>query len=238
MTLADERHLRLTGTRNLRDVGGYPAADGRQTRWRTLFRSDALDQLPSASQAELIDRGLRLAIDLRWPTEVDQAPSVFRSSPAVRYVPVALLDEAKPPPSGVRDSYFRTIDERGPQLAAVVRSLLEPDSLPAVIGCAAGIDRTGVAIAVILAAVGVPDDAIAADYGLSAASYEGDGHEAGLTDWRAGEVTIDCLPEYMADTLERLRARHGGAAGLLSSNGLSRDDLERLAELLTEPIET
>ena len=44
------RHLRLPGTRNLRDVGGYPAGPGRRTRWRTLLRTDALDRLPAASQ--------------------------------------------------------------------------------------------------------------------------------------------------------------------------------------------
>jgi protein-tyrosine phosphatase len=235
VTVTDERHVRLAGTRNLRDVGGYPAGRTRRTKWRTLFRSDALDQLPPPSQAELVRRGLRLAIDLRWPTELETAPSVFRSSPHVRYVAIALLDDAKPPPSGVRDAYFRMIDDRGPQLAAVVRSLLQPDSLPAVVGCAAGVDRTGMTIALILAAVGVPDDVIAADYALSVASYEGDGRDAGLTDWRAGIVTLDCRPEYMADALERLQKRHGGAAGLLASNGVSAADLDRLRELLTEP---
>ena len=238
MTVVDERHVRLAGTRNLRDVGGYPAGRGRQTKWRTLFRSDALDQLPPASQAALVRRGLRLAIDLRWPTELETAPSVFVSSPAVRYVSIALVDDAKPPPSGVRAAYFRMIDERGPQLAAVVRSLLDFESLPAVIGCAAGVDRTGMTIALILAAVGVPDDVIVEDYALSVASYEGDGRDAGLTDWRAGVVTLDCRPEYMADALERLRQRQGGAAGLLAANGLSAADLDRLRELLTERIDS
>ena len=52
-----ERHLPLPGTRNLRDVGGYPAAGGRRTRWRTLLRTDSLDSLPDASQAALLETG-------------------------------------------------------------------------------------------------------------------------------------------------------------------------------------
>ncbi len=40
------------GTRNLRDIGGYRTRDGRRTRWRTIFRSDCLDQLTDLAQAE------------------------------------------------------------------------------------------------------------------------------------------------------------------------------------------
>ena len=63
---------------NLRDVGGYPAGDGRETRWRTLLRTDALDQLPVASQQALHDLGVRQVIDVRWAHEVEGRPSVFR----------------------------------------------------------------------------------------------------------------------------------------------------------------
>jgi protein-tyrosine phosphatase len=46
-----ERHLPLDGTRNVRDVGGYPTVDGRQTRWRTLLRSDELTRIPPHARA-------------------------------------------------------------------------------------------------------------------------------------------------------------------------------------------
>ncbi len=85
------RHLRLPGTRNLRDVGGYPAGPGRQTRWRTLLRTDALDQLPPASQEELIGLGLRRVIDLRWEHELAARPSVFERSERVRYTSLPLV---------------------------------------------------------------------------------------------------------------------------------------------------
>ena len=74
------RHLPLDGTRNVRDVGGYPAAGGRRTRWRTLLRSDELTTLPEHAQAELVELGLRQVVDLRWPDEADRSPNVFRRS--------------------------------------------------------------------------------------------------------------------------------------------------------------
>jgi protein-tyrosine phosphatase len=230
-----ERHIRLAGTRNLRDVGGYPAGAGRQTRWRTLFRADALDQVPVESQAVLTQLGLRQAIDMRWPIEVETRPSVFRSSPTVRYVNLPLRDSGTATISGFPVAYRDMIDDSGVQLANVARALLDPDGLPAVVGCAAGVDRTGLAIAIVLTAVGVPADVVAADYALSAATYASD-EGSGLDDWRSGPIAIDCRPEYMIGTLDHLRRRHGGVAAFLASHGLTDADIRRLGALLTEPI--
>ncbi len=233
---ASERRIRLAGTRNLRDVGGYPAGDGRQTRWRTLLRADALDQLPIESQQTLLALGLRQAIDLRWPTEVETSPSVFGESQQVRYRNLPLRDVSPSPIGGIPGSYRRIVENRGEQLAGVARALLEPDGLAAIVACAAGVDRTGLAIAIVLSTVGVPDDVVAADYALSVESYTGDGSEAGLVDWRSGPITLDCRPDYLLATLDHLKQRHGGAAGFLAAHGLTGADLDRLTDLLTESI--
>jgi protein-tyrosine phosphatase len=229
-----ERRLRLRGTRNLRDVGGYPAGEGRRTRWRTLLRTDALDRLPPGSQRSLVELGLRQVIDLRWPHELAESPSVFATSQQVRYRNVPLMDNA-PNPRGVAATYRHILDTRATELAVVARALLEPEGLPAVIGCAAGVDRTGVTIALLLSAVGVPADIVAADYAQSVEHFAGDGTASGLDDWRGGEVTLDCRPEYMLESLDHLERKHGGARRLLARRGLSGADLDRLTELLTEP---
>ncbi len=235
-TLAFDRHLPLPGTRNLRDVGGYPADPGRRTRWRTLLRTDALDQLPESSQAQLVALGLRTAIDLRWGHEIDERPSVFHRSRQVRYRSVPLMpDQAVP--EGMAATYRHMLDTRGPALAAVALELLDPDGVPAVIGCAAGVDRTGVTVALLLSAVGVAPDVAAGDYALSVDSFSGDGAGSGLSDWRAGSVTLDCRPEYMLEALDHLERRHGGARALLARHGLSERQLDDLVEVLTEPID-
>jgi protein-tyrosine phosphatase len=230
-----QRHLRLAGTRNFRDVGGYPAGAGRQTRWRTLFRADALDQLPDDSQAALVGLGVRQAIDLRFASEIEARPSVFSDSPAVRYVSLPLHDDRPAPPGGLAASYCEILDTRGAQFAAVGHALLEPGGLPGVVGCAGGIDRTGLTIALVLLAVGVPPDVVAADYGLSATSFADDGRGSGLRDWRSGPVRIDCRPEYMHVAIDHLATRHGSAAAFLARHGLAAADIARLRELLTEP---
>ena len=229
-----ERHVRLPGTRNLRDVGGYPAGDGRQTRWRTLLRTDSLDQLPVASQQALHELGVRLVIDVRWEHEVEGRPSVFRDSDEVGYRSMPLMPD-RAVADGIAATYRHMFDTRATALAGIARALLEPGGLPAVIGCAAGVDRTGVTVALLLAAVGVPADVVAADYALSVESFATDGAESGLADWRGGAVTLDCQPEYMLEALDHLERVHGGAPALLARHGLGDADLECLRELLTEP---
>jgi protein-tyrosine phosphatase len=234
---APNRHLRIPGTRNLRDVGGYPASSGRRTRWRTLYRTDSLDRLPASSQQALIDAGLRQVIDLRWPHELADAPSVFADSSRVRYRNLQLWEDTPPQGNGPAAQYRRALDVRAHVLADVARALLEPDGVPVVIGCAAGVDRTGVSIALLLSAVGVPSDVCAADYALSVDTYAAVEFAPELSDdWRAGAVNLDCLPEYMLETLDHLDRRYGGAQALLRREGLTDDDLDRLTQLLTEPV--
>jgi protein-tyrosine phosphatase len=176
-----------------------------------------------------------LVIDLRWPTELAERPSVFASSTAVRYVSVPLLDNPPFPVESLPRLYRRMLDERGEQLATVVRALLAPAGLPAVIGCAGGVDRTGVTVGLLLSAIGVPADIVAADYAMSAACFATDGAGAGLDDWRAAAVEIDCRPEYMLDTLAHLEREHGGAAALLGRHGIESGSIDDLVDRLTEP---
>lgn len=228
------RHLPLDGTRNVRDIGGYPTADGRQTRWRTLLRSDELTQLPRHAADELREIGIRAVIDLRWPDELERSPNVFAADPAVSYRPIALLVDDPTPHSGLAGMYRHVLDERLPQLVEVARVLLEPDGLPAVIGCAAGKDRTGITIAVLLSLAGVADETIIEDYALSAGYFAVENHTIPAGDWRHHPLIVDSPPEFMASAMDHLRDVHGGARALLRSGGLTERELDTLVDRLTE----
>ena len=60
-----DRMITLEGAVNFRDLGGYEAGDGMQTRWRTLFRADGLGELTEADLSVLRQLGIRTVIDLR-----------------------------------------------------------------------------------------------------------------------------------------------------------------------------
>lgn len=120
--------------------------------------------------------------------------------------------------------------------------LTRPDMLPTLVHCAAGKDRTGVAIAVLLAAVGTEPSAIAEDYALSqtclGTTYV-DETRTWVTsrgwDWSAWEHTVYTPPERMLRTLDYLNERHGGIQRYLLAHGLQESALSTLREALTEP---
>lgn len=127
-------------------------------------------------------------------------------------------------------------------LIGTVRELLEPDGVPALVHCQAGKDRTGVLVALILAAVRVRPDAIVEDFvrtrdGLGE-SYLEESRRLVLERggrWEDEAYLFDSPPERMERTLAYLDARWGGAEHYLLQHGLSADELEHLRESLTEP---
>ena len=239
------RVVRLSGTRNLRDVGGYATRDGRRTRWRTLYRSDCLDRLDEIGQTWLVEAGLRTIIDLRENGEVSERPNVFARSAHVMYRRIPFWDE--PPPSDlkpdVREGYRSELAQErvGVALARVALALLEPGAAPVLIHCAAGKDRTGIAIGVLLEAVGVDRQDIAADYAMSSVCLGPEYVEetrawalrSGL-DWDAWAHLSDTPPERMIKTLEYVGARFGGVRRYLAEHGFPEERFAELRDLLTE----
>jgi protein-tyrosine phosphatase len=237
------RVVNVNGTRNLRDLGGYATADGqRRTRWKTLYRSDCLDQVDAAGQDMLVAAGLRSIFDLRDDGEVAARPNVFAGSTQVAYRRTPLFDGPLPELEAPAIGYMRELDYRGKPLAAVVEAVLAPGAVPALIHCAAGKDRTGLVVALLLSAVGVPDATIAEDYALSSVCLGPEYLEAsrrwaaenGL-DWARWGTAFETPPERMLKTLEYLAEKYGGSAAYLSRYGVPPDEIARLSELLTEP---
>lgn len=230
------RRIELAGVLNFRDVGGYPVEGGGSVRWRTLFRSDALHKLDAAGVATLAGLGLATILDLRTQAEVDIAPSPIPGR--VTHLPVLAGDlQGLPLELGAIYQYF--VDECGAAIAAVIFELSAADALPALVHCTAGKDRTGVVVALILAALGVPDEVIAADYALSAVYLDPALTPAigqlqastGLGD-ELTRALLSSPPTLILDTLTRIRERAGSVDAYLRTNGLPESALARLRAAL------
>jgi protein-tyrosine phosphatase len=266
-----QRWLRLEGIDNVRDVGGLPLRDGRSTRFGELLRSANLRHVTEADVAHLVEElGLRLVIDLRTAREIDRDGPTAVAAAGVETVALSFIPEdgealpervlgdrlprrsvpggpPGPSPTG-RDtdpllrSYLGYLVDRAENVVEAVRLLGRPDAGPALVHCAAGKDRTGVLIALVLDAVGVAREAVIADYTLSAEHVE-----AMFRRWTTAaglEMPADLTPhlpraEVIATVLARLDAEHGdggqgGAAAWLRANGLEDEVLERLRDRLTD----
>jgi protein-tyrosine phosphatase len=248
MVLSDstnQRRLALEGTYNVRDLGGYATTDGRHTRWRTLLRSDKLDRLTPAAQQALTEYGVRTIVDLRYRDEVSAEPDVFASSNMIQYLHFPLYElagEGTLPvvPDNLEELYRLILDHRQEQIRLIVSTLVVPDVLPAVVHCTAGKDRTGLVIALILGAVGVPYETIVVDYALSGQYLHILFDELRVMAQQSGydtawyERLLLCKPETMRDTLAYLDERYGGVTPYLHKAGLIQDELDRLRNALVE----
>jgi protein-tyrosine phosphatase len=239
LAFADGRRLELEGVFNLRDVGGYPVVGGGTVRWRTLLRSDALHRLDAVGGAVLAGLELRTILDLRTQPEADHAPSALDGL-AVRPTHISILTgDLQALPLELDAIYRYMIDECGDTIARAIKVLSAADAFPALVHCSAGKDRTGVVVALILAVLGVPDEVIAADYGLSASYLDAERTPAigqlqastGLGD-QLTKPLLSSPPALILDMLARVRAAAGTVDAYLLDHGLNPADLARLHSAL------
>lgn len=175
-----QRLLPLEGGRNFRDLGGYRTADGRHVKWGLLFRSGSMHELTPRDYAYLGKIGIRVVCDFRstperkaegvaWPA--DHAPTVFSED-------YELSDAGLAPNGDLRSmtpeqaramlatSYPRMLTYFASQYRRMFAELLAGHA-PLAFNCSAGKDRTGVAAALLLTALGVPRATVIEDYLLT-----------------------------------------------------------------------
>jgi protein-tyrosine phosphatase len=175
---APARTLELQGAPNFRDIGGYALDDGRHVRWGRVFRSSALSKLTPDDVAKVDRLDLAAVVDLRTLEEREKSPSVWArrprdiyESPKESLAPVmqTIMHDAQTADgarAGIESFYARMPDSYRTEYAALFHRIAA-GKLPILVHCSAGKDRTGVAIAVLLASIGVPRDTIIGDYALT-----------------------------------------------------------------------
>jgi protein-tyrosine phosphatase len=181
--LVGERCLPVEGVTNLRDLGGYAAADGRRVRWGTVYRSANLGRVTTDGLAALRQLGLRLVCDFRTEPESTKLPNLFPDSPEIAYLrlpiqhgdhePTAVFERIR---NGdyhwiseefMLEGYIEGIDRYPHVWARFVRELSRAHNRPTLFHCTGGKDRTGAAAALTLLALGVAEETVVEDFGLS-----------------------------------------------------------------------
>ncbi|HZU72017.1 MAG TPA: tyrosine-protein phosphatase [Acidimicrobiales bacterium] len=237
---------------NFRDLGGYPAADGRRLRWRQLYRSDTLHRLTEADARRFANLGLRTVIDLRSRTEIDDYGRLSVEHPGLAWHHLPMLDNVRlaprqggepeddePPEPGA--VYVRIAEDFGASVAGAFDLLTSLGALPAVFHCTSGKDRTGIIAAMVLDLAGVPDDVIAEDYALTQVALERrtrwiEQHEPDFAAFLA-QIPPErraATPEKILGFLSGLRSRHGSVEEFLVGLGIERERLELFRQALLE----
>jgi hypothetical protein len=131
--------------------------------------------------------------------------------------------------------YWSLIQRNGDRFARIIDLLGRPGTLPVLIHCTGGRDRTGVTVALIQAAVGVSAANIAEDYALSSpllelapvSEFE---RLFGSFDIPREEIVRAMVtrPDTMHALFARVRGVYGDVDGLLRAIGLDGEALDRL----------
>ena len=179
-----ERAWHLQGATNFRDLGGYVGFEGRSVRWGRLFRSDHLAALTGADRARLAQLPLALSFDFRG---VEERAATPYDLPGLKQLSLAIeptvtqrmkdMAEAgkqlTPTLVGelMKDLYRSLVGERAHRFAEFFEHVLQADAA-LVFHCTAGKDRTGIAAALLLLALGVPRSVVKEDFLLTNALYK------------------------------------------------------------------
>ncbi|MET3901107.1 protein-tyrosine phosphatase [Devosia sp. UYZn731] len=210
---------------NFRDLGGLPAGEGRTIRLRLFYRSPRLTGLSAEDTAWLDVQDIGAVVDLRGVEESLAAPIAV--SPALTGRRVALSIEPSASPR------IRAAEAQGPATFEMVREimidgyrayvsahaetyakflrLLAATEAPVVFHCSAGKDRTGVAAALLLAALGVPKAAIEADFLRTNDDWQppADIGERVPESYRRALLGVELA--YLEAAFDALERQHGGA---------------------------
>jgi len=242
------RSLGLSGATNFRDLGGYSGREGRTVRWRRIFRSDHLAGLTDEDVAVLAGLGLVRAFDFRGvlerATTPYEIPGVAQHplpiEPTVAQSLQAIVAAGRGLTAGdaievMEQTYQWFVRENAHRFAELFRHLLEDDA-PLVFHCTAGKDRTGLAAALILHALGVPRTVVMEDFLLTNALYR---RPAAASHADAPQAVLEVLwqvrPEFLEAALHAIDTEFGGTDAFLDGLGVGARERDRLAELYLSP---
>jgi protein-tyrosine phosphatase len=180
--MVTERRVSLKGAVNFRDLGGYRSEDGRLIKWGQVFRSDNLSRLTDEDLTRVKSLNLRLVCDLRTENETKKSPDRLPDN-EVGYLNLPVNHDSFDFQIGLKkmregddswltnefmiEGYIRNVEEAPEVWGVVLKRLADPDSRPLLFHCTGGKDRAGTCAALILLALGVPEETVIEDHQLS-----------------------------------------------------------------------
>lgn len=253
-TMTSDRFLRIPGSINFRDFGGYVTKEGRRIKTGKLFRCGSMVEIVGPGEEQFAALDVGVICDMRRDDEVEMAPTPSTEVFACRvHIPIApgsspdLRDSITNPDHSFEDrvQYMTEITreiarDHVEAYQQVFTHLLEtPNGF--LIHCSAGKDRTGFGAAMIKLALGVSEADVMADYLMSNESSElldrmiPRMEEQGLKlDMETYRVLAGVREEYLLGALDEIHNHFGGIDGYLEATGLGPGEREELRQRLLD----
>ncbi|GGB07238.1 tyrosine-protein phosphatase [Puia dinghuensis] len=236
------RRVPMQGAINFRDLGGYATTDGHHVRWGSIYRSADISKLTSADLDTLKARNIVYDVDLRGVAESAQAPD--KLNPGTDYIlcpagsdSVNTMFRRLAGMTSGGDSLMKSFYSNTTYLSARYKPffgklLVLPQGDALVFHCTAGKDRTGIAAALLLYALGVPYATIRQDYEATNYYRAADNarSQQAITSMHISESVARALMSadgaYLDATFAAIRAQYGSVDRYLTEQlGLDKEKL-------------
>ena len=244
-----DRHFPFEGCFNFRDIGGYLNKEGKKIKKGIYFRTGRQDRMSNKDLSELKNLKISTQIDLRKPEEIlDQGKGPLEQMGA-EYFNIPII------PDGGSDHLSRLVGDTGisgkrylgylefgpePWLK-IFEILAYKDSLPLVLHCTAGKDRTGVSTAFLLSILGVNRNVIEADYLLTNLDTERQANfiesTVGYPDGYNRERMISAAgvpQDAMKVFLDGVESKWGSVIGYLQEVGVTKEQMDMIRKNFLE----
>jgi protein-tyrosine phosphatase len=247
ITDSTQREVKLQGAINFRDLGGYATKDGKHVKWGKIYRSAALNHLTDSDISKLEGLSLSRVADFRGPYEVKIAEDRLPANVNRISLPAGsenigdsnymkqMIRQMKNDSSLI--GFYSDLTPFKDRYQPVFKELLtiSPDSA-FLFHCTAGKDRTGIAAALILYALGVDEHTIMEDYLATNYYRRAENDKAvgmmvkayGLDEVTARKM-MGAKPEYLQATFTAIKTQYGSMNNYLEKGlGLTKSDLSQL----------
>lgn len=249
--LADssQRVVKMQGTVNFRDAGGYATKDGKKVAWGKVYRSADVSKLTEQDLATLEKRHIHTVIDFRGVRESQPAPDHLL--PGTKYTLSPAGSDSLPGSAqivqlvkegGFLDKFYSNTQYLGERYRPLFKQLLDlPAGEALMYHCTGGRDRTGMATALFLYALGVPQETIEADFTASnvylapmnARMFKGLTTGTGL-DEETVRKAMELRPEYLRGMFAAIVAKYGSVESFFEKEfGMGPEQLKLLRQKYT-----
>lgn len=173
--IVSNRYIEMDEILNFRDIGGYFTADDKQLKWGKIYRSGHLSNANLFDQEKLKRLGIKTIIDFRTQEERDNQPYFINITKI--NIPIGtgkifnfkdeLLNENFTRSQTIlymQNAYKELVENSADKYAEMFDVLLDANNYPILMTSFLGKDRTGIAAALLLYALGVPEYIIEEDY--------------------------------------------------------------------------
>jgi len=204
----------IPGVKNFRDMGGYTGKDGRTLAHGRLFRSGHFAEVDTTSALEIAAHNITTVVDFRSKPEKDRMKVTWHAPWQPRYVENPIGGNAA---AWISDLFERVANAPFPADELHAQFILAFQTIPiansdglrklfdvliddddggaALFHCTAGKDRTGIAGALIMTALDMPEDAIFADFLLTNQAVDLEARSVDVAEQVSAKIGREVSPE-------------------------------------------